>query len=480
MKNLDRKTVENTLYPVRVIQFGEGNFMRAFVDWIIFRMNKQLDFNTGVAAVQPIAQGLVPMLQKQDCLYTLILKGIEDGKPTRTTTLIDTISTAINPYEEYQRYVDLALDPAVRFVISNTTEAGIAFSDEDKLENCPPCTYPGKLTKLLYERFQKFGGDAEKGLIVIPCELIDRNGDNLLRCVEQYIDLWGLGEAFRKWAREACIWCNTLVDRIVPGFPREEIGAITEELGYKDDLVVEGEIFHLWVIEAPHQVRKEFPADLAGLNVLFVESMKPYRDRKVTLLNGPHTVMAPVTYLAGMDTVREGIEDPVVGDYVRRVMFDELLPSLDLPKAELEAFGADVIDRFRNPFVKHYVTSITLNSFSKFKSRDLPALKKFIERKGGLPRGLVFGLAAIATYYKGGKRGADEIKPMDDQPILDLLAKLWATGDPCKVASGVLSAEFIWGENLVKIAGLHEMLCNYLHMIAEKGMVEAVKQIDSI
>ncbi|MDR2886031.1 MAG: tagaturonate reductase [Rikenellaceae bacterium] len=479
MKALNRKTTPATLYPVRVIQFGEGNFLRAFVDWIIYRMNQDLDFNTGVAAVQPIAQGMAGMLSEQDCLYTLILKGIENGKPTRTATLIDTISEALNPYEQYDRYVELALDPQVRFVISNTTEAGIAFSAEDKIDGRPPVTFPGKLTKLLYERFQKFEGAADKGLIVIPCELIDRNGDNLLRCVEQYTDLWGLGEQFRTWAREACIWCNTLVDRIVPGYPREEIESITAELGYKDNLVVEGEIFHLWVIEAPHQVQKEFPADKAGLNVLFVPSMKPYRDRKVTLLNGPHTVMAPVTYLAGLDTVREGVEDKVVGEYVRRVMFDELLPSLDLPQAELEAFAADVVDRFRNPYVKHYVTSITLNSLSKFKSRDLPAVKIYLDRKGALPRGLVFGLAAIATYYKGGKRGADQIKPADDAPVMDLLAKLWATGDECKVAEGILSADFIWGEDLSKIPGLQELLCKYLKLIAAKGMRQAVQEIDA-
>ncbi len=479
MKALNRKTAENTLYPVRVIQFGEGNFLRAFVDWIIYRMNKELDFNAGVAAVQPIAQGMAGMLNEQDCLYHLILKGIENGKPTRTATLIDVISTAINPYDEYERYVEQALGADVRFIISNTTEAGIAFSAEDRLENCPPLTFPGKLTKLLYERFQKYEGAADKGLIIIPCELIDRNGDNLRRCVEQYIDLWGLGAEFLRWATESCIYCNTLVDRIVPGFPREEIASITEELGYNDKLVVEGEIFHLWVIEAPEQVHKEFPADEAGLNVLFVPSMKPYRDRKVTLLNGPHTVMAPVTYLAGLDTVREGVEDAVVGEYVRRVMFGELLSSLDLPKAELEAFANDVMDRFRNPYVKHFVTSITLNSFSKFKSRDLPAVKIYLQRKGELPRGLVFGLAAIATYYKGGKRGADDIRPADDQPILDLLAKLWATDDACQVAEGVLGAEFIWGENLDAIPGLREMLCKYLKLIQQKGMREAVKEIDA-
>ncbi len=477
MKELTRKTAQNTLHPVRIIQFGEGNFLRAFVDWIVFEMNRKLDWKSGVAVVQPIDKGMVGALNAQEGLYHLVLKGIENGQPTRTITRIDSITSAVDPYADYTKYAALAVDPAVRFVISNTTEAGIAFSPDDKLENTPPVTYPGKLTKLLWERYQAFDGAADKALLIIPCELIDRNGDNLRKCVGQYVDLWGLPAEFKKWATETCLYANTLVDRIVPGFPKDSIDEIRTEIGYNDQLVVEGEVFHLWVIEAPEQIHKEFPADKAGLDVLFVPSMKPYRDRKVTLLNGPHTVLSPVGYLAGLDTVQQCVEDPIVGKYVKRVMYDELLPSLDLPKAELEAFAADVIDRFRNPYVKHMVTSIMLNSFPKFKSRDLPAIKIDLERTGKLPAGLVFGLAAITTYYKGGMRGADKITPNDDQPILDLLAGLWATGDECKVAEGVLGAEFIWGENLNKIPGLADMLCKYLKLIAAVGMKEAVQQL---
>ncbi len=477
MKQLNRKEFKNTLYPTRVIQFGEGNFLRAFVDWIIFEMNNKLDFNAGVTVVQPIEQGMAPMLREQDCLYTLITKGLEQGKAKREVQLIDTISDAINPYAEYNKYAALAANPEVRFVISNTTEAGIAFDPSDKFEAQPPKSFPGKLTKLMHDRFSCFGGDSSKGLIIIPCELIDRNGDNLKKAVGQYIDLWNLGEDFRKWAMESNIFCNTLVDRIVPGFPRETIGEITEELGYKDNLVVEGEIFHLWVIEAPKEVQKEFPADKAGLNVLFVSDMKPYRDRKVTLLNGPHTVLSPVGYLSGVDTVRECVEDEVIGRYVRKVMFDELLASLDLPEAELEAFGEDVIDRFRNPYVKHMVTSIMLNSFPKYKTRDLPALKIFLQRKGTLPQGLVFGLAAITTYYKGGKRGNDTITPQDDKHITDLLQKLWATGDTAQVAKGVLGATEIWGEDLNALPGLTSLLKADLDAIQAKGMKNAVKDI---
>ena len=477
MERLNRKDFKADLHPTRVIQFGEGNFLRAFVDWIIFEMNRKLDFDAGVTVVQPIDRGMVGMLKEQDCLYTLIMKGLDRGKPKRDIQLIDTISDAIDPFTQYDKYAALALDPNIRFVISNTTEAGIAFDANDKFDMQPPRTFPGKLTKLMYDRFRHFNGDPAKTFIVIPCELIDRNGDNLRKAVAQYIDLWGLGDGFRKWATEQTIYCNTLVDRIVPGFPRETIGEITEELGYKDNLVVEGETFHLWVIEAPEEVHKEFPADKAGLNVLFVPSMKPYRDRKVTLLNGPHTVLSPVGYLSGCDTVRECVEDELIGRYVRKVMFDELMSSLDLPEDELKAFGNDVIDRFRNPYVRHMVTSIMLNSFPKYKTRDLPALKIYLERKGTLPKGLVFGLAAITTYYKGGKRGNDEIRPQDDQHIIDLLRNLWVTGNTLQVARGVLGATDIWGEDLNTIPGLTEMLHKDLDAIQSKGMREAVKEI---
>lgn len=235
------------------------------------------------------------------------------------------------------------------------------------------------------------------------------------------------------------------MDRIVPGYPRDTIGQILDRIGLDDKLVVKGEIFHLWVIEAPETVEREFPADKAGLNVLFVPSEKPYHDRKVTLLNGPHTVLSPVGYLAGLNTVKECCEDPVIGQFVKKVMYGELLETLDLPKEELILFADAVMERFRNPFVKHFVTSIMLNSFPKFKTRDLPGLKIFLERKKELPSGLVLGLAGIVTYYKGGKRGNDEIVLKDDQEIIDLLKNLWADGCPMEVAKGVLGADLSGG-----------------------------------
>lgn len=477
MKQLNRTNVQANKYPERIIQFGEGNFLRAFVDWIIYNMNQKAEFNSSVVIVQPLENGMVNMLNEQDGLYHVNLQGLQNGKEVDSIQLIDVVSRGLNPYAQYDEFLKLAENPEMRFVISNTTEAGIAFDPSCKLEDAPAKSYPGKLTQLLFHRFKVFNGAMDKGLIIFPCELIFDNGKVLKKCIDQYIELWNLGEDFKHWFDTACgVYC-TLVDRIVPGYPRDTIGQILDRIGLDDKLVVKGEIFHLWVIEAPETVEREFPADKAGLNVLFVPSEKPYHDRKVTLLNGPHTVLSPVGYLAGLNTVKECCEDPVIGQFVKKVMYSELLETLDLPKEELILFADAVMERFRNPFVKHFVTSIMLNSFPKFKTRDLPGLKIFLERKKELPSGLVLGLAGIVTYYKGGKRGNDEIVLKDDQEIIDLLKNLWANGSPIDVAKGVLGAEFIWGEDLNLIPGLTEKLSEYLRMIQDKGMNETVKSI---
>ncbi|MDD2417211.1 MAG: tagaturonate reductase [Parabacteroides sp.] len=477
MKELNRKTANAKQYPECIIQFGEGNFLRAFVDWIVWNMNVKADFNASVVVVQPIAQGMVDMLNKQDCLYHVNLQGLDQGVAVDSLTMIDVISRALNPYTENEAFMKLAEQPEMRFIISNTTEAGIAFDPSCKLTDVPASSYPGKLTQLLYHRFKTFHGDKTKGFIIFPCELIFLNGHKLKETIFQYIELWNLEEAFKTWFEEACGVYATLVDRIVPGFPRKDILTIQEKLQYNDNLVVQAEIFHLWVIEAPKEVAEEFPADKAGLNVLFVPSEEPYHERKVTLLNGPHTVLSPVAYLSGLNIVREACQHEVIGKYIDKVMFGELLETLNLPKDELIQFGKDVLERFNNPFVDHQVTSIMLNSFPKYQTRDLPGLKTYFDRKGVLPSGLVLGLAAIITYYKGGKRGDDEIKILDDVKITTLLTDLWATGCTTRVTEGVLNAEFIWGENLNLIPGLTEKIVYYLNSIQEKGMIHVVKEV---
>ena len=477
MQPLNRQTAQANQYPTKIIQFGEGNFLRAFVDWIVWNTNQKTDFNAGVVVVQPIDRGMVDMLNAQDGLYHVNLQGIDKGEAVDSIQMIDVINGGLNPYTQNAEFMALAEDPNIRFVISNTTEAGIAFDPTCKLDDKPASSYPGKLTQLLYHRFEHFKGDMSKGFIILPCELIFLNGKELKKCIYQYIELWQLGEEFKAWFEQACgVYC-TLVDRIVPGYPKDTIDQIHERIGYSDNLVVKGEIFHLWVIEAPESVAAEFPADKAGLNVLFVPSEAPYHERKVTLLNGPHTVLSPVGYLSGLDTVKQCVEDEEVGQFVKKVMYGELLETLNLPKPELEAFADSVVERFVNPYVKHFVTSIMLNSFPKYKTRDLPGVKTYLERKGELPKGLVLGLAAIITYYKGGKRGDVEIVPNDDAAIIELLKNLWATGDVRKVAEGVLAADFIWGEDLNQVPGLTALVTEYLELVQNEGMRAAVRKV---
>lgn len=477
--------------PERIIQFGEGNFLRAFVDWIVWNMNQKTDFNGSVVVVQPIEKGMVDCLNGQDCLYHVNLQGRMNGENINTLTRIDCISRALNPYHQFDAFMALAEQPEIRFVISNTTEAGIAFDPNCKLSDAPASSYPGKLTQLLYHRFKVFNGAADKGLIIMPCELIFLNGHHLKECIFQYIELWkeDLGEdyaSFKAWFTQYNYVCATLVDRIVPGFPRKEIKELQERACYADNLVVQGEAFHLWVIEKAEnmtceELRKEFPAEKAGLHVLVTESEAPYHERKVTLLNGPHTVLSPVAYLSGVNIVRDACNHPIIGKYIHKVQFEELMQTLNLPMEELEKFANDVLERFNNPFVDHQVTSIMLNSFPKYQTRDLPGLLTYLKRKGELPKGLVLGLAAIITYYKGGVRedGAP-IQPNDDEQIMQLLKDLWATGDLHKIATGVLAAkELIWGTygDLNQVPGLEEMLAGFLADIQQKGMLETVKSI---
>lgn len=477
MKELNRNTVANELRPERIIQFGEGNFLRAFIDWIVWNMNQKTDFNGNVVVVQPIEWGRVDVLNSQEGLFHLILKGIEKGKQVYTKQLIDVINRGVNPYTDFSEYLKLAENPEMRFIISNTTEAGIAFNSNDKFSDQPASSYPGKLVQLLHHRYKTFGGDPKKGFIIFPCELIFENGRVLKEVIHQYIKHWNLEDEFLVWFDEACGVYSTLVDRIVPGYPKESAAKINAELGYDDKLLVEGEIFHLWVIEAPSHVAQEFPAAKADLNVLFVPSEEPYHQRKVTLLNGPHTVLSPVGFLSGFDTVRACVENDLMGEYIHKVMFDELMLTVDLPRKELEQFASDVLDRFKNPYINHLLTSIMLNSFSKFKTRDLPGLLSYRAKKGELPQGLVLGLAAIITYYRGGKIGDHEINLHDDPKIIELLEQLWRVGDSDQLALGVLGAEFIWGDNLNKVPGLTSQLAYFLKAIQEKGIKEVVKEI---
>ncbi|MFD2161322.1 tagaturonate reductase [Paradesertivirga mongoliensis] len=467
--------------PEKILQFGEGNFLRAFVDWMFHELNKSGKFDGSVVAVQPIANGMANMLNDQDGLYTLYLRGLKNGKPESTHETIDVISRAINPYEDFDAYLKTAEQPEMRYIISNTTEAGIAYDDADVATATPPNSYPAKLAVWLNHRYKTFNGDASKGVHIIPCELIEKNADNLKRIVLQIADTWALGDGFVNWLNSACTFSNTLVDRIVPGYPRERIAEITEELGYEDKQVVEGEHFHLWVIEAPESLQQELPFPSIGLDVKYVTDMTPYRTRKVRILNGAHTTLVPVAYLYGLDTVRESVEHPVVGKFIKDAIFEEIIPTLDLSKEELEQFANDVIDRFRNPYIKHLLMSISLNSWSKFETRVLPSLLEYKNRHGAVPQKLSFALAATIAFYRG-KRGEEAISLNDDAVLLELLKNAWSRYDGSdesleSVVVEVLGFEKNWKMDLNKVEGLTAAVTKHLQSIVNSGMEKAIETV---
>lgn len=470
--------------PIKVIQFGEGNFLRAFVDWMIQKMNDQGLFNGSVAVVQPLDKGLIHMLEDQGNQYTHFLKGMKDGSPYEEHYINDSISTCINPYEDFESFLGLAAIETASIIISNTTEAGIEFNSEDSLDDNANITYPGKLTRLLLERYTLTDGNPETGFILMPCELIDNNADKLKEAVLSYIELWNLPEDFKAWVLNHNLFCNTLVDRIVPGFPRDTINEVCDQLGYKDNLVVESELFNLWVVEGNDAVREAFPAMKAGCNLLVVDDVKPFKMRKVRILNGAHTSLVPVAYLYGKETVRESVEDPVLQDYLNHILFKEIIPTLTLSKEELDTFAAEVIERFKNPFIKHYLMSISLNSMSKYRTRVLPSLTTYLDTNKSLPKGLTLALAALIVFYKGNVNGKI-IETKDNPDILDLYAGLWADYDGSlesleKIVTGVLAYESNWEGNLNHLPGLTDQVSDYAYRILEDGINTLFDEIKEV
>ena len=400
----------------RVIQFGEGGFLRGFVDWILQITNEKTDLDASVVVVQPIENGMCDKLEEQDCVYTHIMRGMKDGKPTVDTKVIDVISRTVKPYDDYDAYLKLAENPDFRFVFSNTTESGITYAAGDKLSDKPPKSFPAKVTSLLYKRFT-VGYD---GFIFLPCELIDKNGETLKNIILKYADDWNLGDDFKAWVSEKNTFCNTLVDRIVTGYPRDE----KIDLGYEDNMLNTSELFHLWVIEAPSSILQELPLDKTGLNIIVTDNLEMYRTRKVRILNGAHTSMIPYAMLEGIETVKDCMESEKMLSFVKSCVFDEIIPTLDLPKEELIDYAENVFERFNNPYIKHLCASISLNSVSKFKVRVLPSLLEYIKRTGNTPKNLVFSLAKLIEFYKVGTPtdDADIIAFMREHDVKEILA----------------------------------------------------------
>ncbi len=470
--------------PVRVLQFGEGNFLRGFVDFFVDILNEKAGFHGKVAVVQPIATGLATLINEQQGLYTLYLRGIENGERVNTRRVVSCIDHCINPYSEFGQFLQEAHNPDLRFIVSNTTEAGIVYSEKDSFTDAPPDTFPAKLTRLLFERFTAFGGSTDKGVIVLSCELIDNNGAQLKQCVTRYAERWQLGDAFMTWLCDANVFCSTLVDRIVTGYPRDEVQTLWEQNGYEDQLINTAEVFGFWVIEGPESIADELKLAAANLPILITNDHTPYKKRKVRILNGAHTSMVPAAFLAGQDIVRDCMHDDVIGTFLHRAMFDEIIPTLTLPKDELESFANSVVERFKNPYIDHRLLSITLNSFAKWRARVMPSVKEYAERYGKLPRLLTFSFAALMQFYTGafdaegkytGARGEEAYEILDDKQVLDFCAK------HCKdtelyVSSLCASTDF-WGEDLGLMPGFAQQVGQDLAMIRDKGMKAALQAV---
>lgn len=471
--------------PERVLQFGEGNFLRAFVDYFIDVMNEKAGFNSKVVLCQPIAQGLTEMINEQEGLYTLFLRGFEHGKKVNDKRVISCVSRCINPYDDFQSLLECAKNPDLRYIACNTTEAGITYDEGCRLTDEPASSYPGKLTQFMYQRFLEFGKESGKGFVILSCELIDDNGKELEKCVIKYAKQWNLGEEFVAWLEKENIFCSTLVDRIVTGYPRSEAATICEELGYEDQLIDTGEIFGFWVIEGPESLKKELPFAEAGLPVVITDNHKPYKQRKVRILNGAHTSFVLGAYKGEQNIVRECMEDEVVQSFMNQTIYEEIIPTLDLPKEELETFAASVTERFKNPFIDHELLAISLNSTSKWKARVMPSLKEYVARYDKLPKYLTASFAFYIDFYMGttltdegltGVRGENTYMIKDDREILEFY---YAHKDDSieDLVHEVCKNQEFWGEDLTQIQGFEALVVEYLKRIKAEGAYEVMKVI---
>jgi tagaturonate reductase len=469
-------------FPERVLQFGGGAFLRGFVDWMIHRLNVAGRFGGNVVVVQSTGQGRGDELNRQDGLYTLLTRGIEGGRTVDEAEIVTSVSRTIDARSQWADVLAVARSRELKLIVSNTTEAGIAIGDDDRFEDTPPKSFPAKLTAVLFERFNAVRGDRAAGPLILPCELIDDNGHVLRDLVLELTKRWSLPDEFERWVRDACRFRDTLVDRIVPGFPKDDAEQIQQRLGYDDALLDVAEPFHFWAIRGDAGDAAELPLGEIGLNVVWADDIAPYRRRKVRILNGAHTMLAAAGFLAGKDTVRQCVEDDVLGPYIRCGVFDEILPVLDVPESDKRPFAEAVLERFANPFVQHQLLSITLNTSSKFHVRVLPSLHAYIERFGKVPPILSFALAATIAFYRGRRDGkAYEVK--DDAAVLERFANYWSQA-PADVRSiddrwvkNVLGDERIWSEDLNRIPSLSAAVRDHLTAILTSGAERAIARL---
>ena len=475
--------------PEKVLQFGEGNFLRAFVDYWFDLANEKAGWNGKCCLVQPIAPGLAKMINEQEGLYTLYLRGSQNGQKVDDRRVISSVSRCLNPYEkeDYEKMMAVAASDDLEIIVSNTTEAGIVYDPACQLNDCPPSSFPAKLTQVLYHRYQA----GKKGIIMLACELIDDNGKELLRCVNQYIDQWGLEEEFRTYVNQECTFCGSLVDRIVPGRIRDEkeVAELEQKHGYADPLLDVGEVFGLWVIEGDEKLNDILPFAKAGLKerVFVTPDMTPYKKRKVRILNGAHTGFVLGAYLAGFDIVRECMNDATVLGYMNKMLLSEVVPVLPLDQEDCKNFAAAVQDRFNNPFVNHELMSISLNSTAKWKARNMPSFLDYIQKNGSLPTCLTMSFAAYIAFFSNDIRRLDESglvcrRPKgneytcsDDRWVLEFYYN-HRNDSAEELVHAVMVNEQMWGQDLTQIPGFEAATVANLKLIRTEGALAAYKE----
>ena len=474
MKQPKHKNQNTTNPPERILQFGEGNFLRAFFDFMIDELNEKQLFDGKIVMVQPIKNGLADEINAQNGQYTVILRGLENKKITKRQRRITCVSRCINPYTDFNALLETMENPQLRYIVSNTTEAGIAYHAADKITDTPPESFPGKITVLLHERYKITKGDPEKGFVFIPCELIDDNGTNLKEIVLRHAESWGLGQDFIRWVHNANYFTNTLVDRIVTGYPTGEAEALTRALGYADKLLTTGEIYHFFAIEEPPVPLPPFRE--AGLNVILTQDVTPYKIRKVRILNGAHTLSVLAAFLCGKNTVLEMMQDELLLCFIKKGLFDEIIPTLETEGAT--EFAEAVLERFVNPFIQHALLSISLNSVSKFKARVLPTLLDYQQQKGTLPEMLTLSFAALIAFYKGSERHSAK----DEAEVLHFFKDVWEKAEPARegvlaLVKTVCARLDFWGMDLNEIPGFAEKTTEYLHHIQTQGMRQTLEGV---
>ena len=469
--------------PVRVVQFGEGRLLRALIEPIFQKAVDEGRFAGSVAIVKPTGRGNLDVFERQSCLYTVILRGKQAGKVSDEAYPVTCVDRAVNPYRDFESFLALARLPELSFVISNTTEAGIVLDREDRFDAAPPASFPGKLTRFLYERYRCTGGAKDAGLVMLPTELIERNGDRLRECVLSLASIWGLEEGFAAWVREACVFCSTLVDRIVSGCPPEELPSLWERLGYRDELLTVGEPFGMWAIEAPEDVAARLPIDGPGSPAFFVRDLAPWKQRKVRILNGGHTSMVPAAFLAGKDLVRECMDDAVIHRFLTETEAEEIVPYVPLPRADALAFAGEVEQRFENPFLDHRLLDICANSFAKWQERVLPSVRDCYAA-GKLPRRLVFSFAALLAFYTAAEKKDGELFGLRDGRPYRLqesarmlaLAERFSSGSPEACVEAAMREIGLWEEREA-LPRFAELTAADLRAIRETGALRALEAV---